>query len=47
MGVLAYFLGARRLGAVAVVFGVVVVFFMAAASAGLMPGVTPIGHGYD
>jgi hypothetical protein len=47
LGVLGYFLGARRLGAATVVLGVVAVFFMAAASTGLIPGVTPVGHGYD
>ena len=40
LGVLGYFLGARRLGTAAV-------FFMAAASTGLIPGVAPLGHGYD
>jgi len=47
LGVLGYFLGARRLGAATVVLGIVAVFFMAAASTGLIPGVTPVGHGYD
>ena len=32
----------RRLGATTVVLGVVAVFFVAAASAGLIPGVTPL-----
>jgi hypothetical protein len=27
--------------------GVITVFFMAAASTGLIPGVTPPGHGYN
>ena len=47
LGVLGYFLGARRLGAASVVLGVGAVFFMAAASTGLIPGVAPLGHGYD
>jgi hypothetical protein len=47
LGVLGYFLGARRLGAATVGLGIVAVFFMAAASTGLIPGVTPVGHGYD
>jgi hypothetical protein len=47
LGVLGYFLGSRRLGAATVVLGIVAVFFMAAASTGLIPGVTPLGHGYD
>jgi hypothetical protein len=47
LGVLGYFLGARRLGAATVVLGIVAVFFMAAASTGLIPGVAPMGHGYD
>jgi hypothetical protein len=47
LGVLGYFLGARRLGAVTIVLGVIAVFFMAAAATGLIPGVEPLGHGYD
>ena len=47
LGVLGYFLGARRLGAAAVVLGAVAVFLMVAASAGLVPGVAPSGHGYN
>jgi hypothetical protein len=47
LGILGYFLGARRLGAATIVLGVVAVFFMAAASTGLIPGVAPLGHGYD
>ena len=47
LGVLGYFLGARRLGAASVVLGTAAVFFMAAASTGLIPGVAPLGHGYD
>ena len=27
--------------------GLAAVFFMAAASTGLIPGVAPLGHGYD
>ncbi len=47
LGVLGYFLGARRLGAATVVLGVAAVFFMAAASTGILPGVAPAGHGYE
>ena len=47
LGVLGYFLGARRLGAASVVLGTAAVFFMAAASTGLIPGTEPLGHGYD
>jgi hypothetical protein len=47
LGVVGYYLGARRLGAASVVLGVGAVFFMAAASTGLIPGVAPLGHGYD
>ena len=47
LGVLGYFLGARRLGAASVVLGTVAIFFMAAASTGLIPGIEPLGHGYD
>jgi hypothetical protein len=47
LGVLGYFLGARRLGVATIVLSVVAVFFMAAASTGLIPGVGPFGHGYD
>jgi hypothetical protein len=47
LGVLGYFLGARRLGAASVVLGAAAVFFMAAVSTGLIPGVAPLGHGYD
>ena len=46
-GVLGYFLGARRLGAASVVLGTAAVFFMAAASTGLIPGAAPPGHGYN
>ena len=47
LGILGYFLGQRRLAVAAIVIGVITVFFMAAASTGLIPGVTPLGHGYD
>ena len=47
LGVLGYFLGARRLGTATIVLGVIAIFFMAAAAAGLIPGVEPLGHGYD
>ena len=30
-----------------VVLGIAAVFFMAAASTGLIPGIEPLGHGYD
>jgi hypothetical protein len=40
-------LGARRLGAASVVLGTAAIFFMAAASTGLIPGIEPLGHGYD
>jgi hypothetical protein len=46
LGILGYSLGTRRLGVAPIVLGVVAVFFMAAASTGLIPGVTPVGHGY-
>jgi len=42
-----YVLGVRRLGATASAVGVIALFFMAAASTGLIPGVTPPGYGYD
>jgi hypothetical protein len=47
LGILGYFLGARRFGTVTVFIGVAAIFFMAAASTGLIPGVTPMGHGYN
>lgn len=47
LGILGYFLGARRLGAAAIVLGVISVLFMAAAATGIIPGVGPFGHGYD
>ena len=46
-GVVGYFLGARRLGAASGVLGTAAVFFMAAASTGIIPGVEPLGHGYN
>jgi len=42
LGVLGYFLGAAS-----VVLGIAAIFFMAAASTGLIPGIEPLGHGYD
>lgn len=47
LGILGFFLGARRLGTATIVLGVIAVFVMAAASTGLIPGVTPVGHGYN
>jgi hypothetical protein len=47
LGVLGYFLGARRLGTATIVLGVAAVYFMAAASTGLIPSVAALGHGYD
>jgi hypothetical protein len=47
LGIVGFFLGARRLGAATIVLGVIAVFVMAAASTGLIPGVTPVGHGYN
>jgi hypothetical protein len=47
LGIFGFFLGQRRLAVVAIVIGVATVFFMAAASTGLIPGVSPVGHGYD
>jgi hypothetical protein len=46
LGVLGYSLGARRLGTATVVLGTVALFFVVAASTGLIPGVAPLGHGY-
>ena len=34
-------------GAASVVLGTAAIFFMAAASTGLIPGIEPLGHGYD
>jgi len=47
LGLVGYFLGVRRLGAVTSAAGVIALFFMAAASTGLIPSVDPPGHGYD
>jgi hypothetical protein len=47
LGIVGYFLGVRRLGAATIAVGVIALFFMAAASTGLIPGVAPPGHGYD
>ena len=47
LGVLGYSLGARRLGAATIVVGTVALFFVVAASTGLIPGVAPLGHGYN
>jgi site-specific recombinase len=46
LGTLGYSLGTRRLGAATVVLGAVALFFVAAASTGLVPGLAPSGHGY-
>jgi hypothetical protein len=47
LGLVGYFLGVRRLGTATIAVGVIALFFMAAASTGLIPGVAPPGHGYD
>jgi hypothetical protein len=47
LGVLGYSLGARRLGVATVVLGTVALFFVVAASTGLIPGLAPSGHGYN
>jgi uncharacterized Tic20 family protein len=47
LGVLGYSLGARRFGAVTVVLGTIALFFVVAASTGLIPGLAPSGHGYN
>jgi len=47
LGVLGYFLGVRRLRTATILLGVVAVFFMAAASTGLIPVVTSPDHEYD
>ena len=47
LGIVGYLLGQRRLAATAIVLGVITVLFMAAASTGPIPGVAPLGHGYD
>jgi hypothetical protein len=46
LGIVGYILGARRLALVTVVVGVAAMFFAVAASAGLIPGLEPAGHGY-
>ncbi|MDQ3791639.1 MAG: hypothetical protein M3341_03155 [Actinomycetota bacterium] len=45
LGIVGFLLGARRLALVTVV-GVAALFFAVAASAGLVPGLEPAGHGY-
>ena len=47
LGIIGFFPGQRRLAIVAIMLGVAAVFFMAAASTGMIPGVSPMGHGYD
>jgi hypothetical protein len=47
LGILGHLLGSRRLGTVAVVLGVAVVFFAAAVITGLIPGIEPPGHDYS
>ena len=47
LGVLGYSLSARRLGAATVALGTVALFFLVAASTGLIPGLAPSGHGYN
>jgi hypothetical protein len=47
LGLVGYFLGVRRLGVATIAVGVIALFFMAAAPTGLIPGVEPLGHGYD
>ena len=47
LGLVGYFFGVRSLGAATIAVGVIALFFMAAASTGLIPGVAPPGHGYD
>ena len=47
LGIVGYLLGQRQLAVAAIVIGVITVFFMAAASTGLIPGVVPLGHGYS
>ena len=46
-GLVGYYLGVTRLGASVIAVGVIALFFMAAASTGLIPGVVPTDHGYD
>jgi hypothetical protein len=47
LGIFGFLLGQRGLAVAAIVIGVLTVFFMAAASTGLIPGVSPLGHGYN
>ena len=47
LGISGFLLGQRRLAVVSIVIGVASIFFMAAASTGLIPGVSPMGHGYN
>jgi len=47
LGLVGYYLDVRWLGAGAIAVGVIALFFMAAASTGLILGVAPPGHGYD
>jgi hypothetical protein len=47
LGILGYFLGARRLAVATIVIGILAIFAGAAADTGLIPWVTPAGHGYD
>jgi len=47
LGLVGYILGVRWLGVATIALGVIALFFMAAASTGLIPGVAPPGHGYD
>jgi hypothetical protein len=47
LGLVGYFLSVRRLAVATIAVGVIALFFMAAASTGLIPGVAPPGHGYD
>lgn len=47
LGVLGYSLDVRRFGAATVVLGTLALFFVVATSTGLVPGVAPLGHGYN
>jgi hypothetical protein len=47
LGISGFLLGQRQLAVVTIVIGAATVFFMAAASTGLIPGVSPMGHGYN
>ena len=42
-----YLLGVRRLGAASVVLCTAAILFMAAVGTDSIPGVAPLGHGYD